>query len=409
MAIVGAGLAGLCAARVLVDAGLDVRVIEASDAVGGRVRTDAIDGYLLDRGFQLYNPAYPEGRRVLDHDALDLQAFTRGVLVATRGRRWRLADPRQHPTWAWEALRAPVGSLADRRRFVAWALHQARRDPAAIVEELDMTTAQQLRGLKLSPRFVDAVLRPFLSGVFLESDLTTSRRFADLVIRTFVHGTPSVPARGMRQIPDQLAAMLPAQVITLGTAVRSVDDRVVSTDDGEIRARAVIVATDPPAAAALLPGLVVPPMHAVTTWYHACDDVTLNDGQPVLVIDGDHGGPVVNSVVMSHASAAYAPTGRALVSSSVLGVDSGVEAGRAVRRHLASLYGCDTAAWDEIAAYPIAAALPAMTPPHDFRRPVQLGAGMFVAGDHRDSSSIQGAMVSGRRAAESVLTELGAA
>ncbi|MFZ0324836.1 MAG: FAD-dependent oxidoreductase, partial [Actinomycetes bacterium] len=204
--VVGAGLAGLCTARCLHQAGLDVRVVEASDGVGGRVRTDRVDGYLLDRGFQLYNPAYPEGARVLDHTALDLRPLTRGLLVAMGDRQWRLGDPRENPGWAWDGLRAPIGSLSDRARFVAWALQQARRDPEAIVDEVDMTTEQHLRALRLSPRFVDRVVRPFLSGVFLEPDLLTSRRFADLVIRTFVHGTPSVPALGMQQIPDQLAA-----------------------------------------------------------------------------------------------------------------------------------------------------------------------------------------------------------
>ena len=221
--LVGAGLAGLCAAKVLHGAGLDVQVLEASDAVGGRVRTDVVGGFRLDRGFQLYNPAYPEGQRVLDHDLLDLRPLSRGVRVALQGRRWRLGDPREHPTWVWEGLRAPVGGVGDRARFAAWALRQARRDPHDIVDELDTTTAQHLRGLGLSDRFVDRVLRPFLSGVFLEADLTTSRRFADLVVRTFLRGTPSVPALGMQQIPEQLASHLPPGTVSLNTTVRAVE------------------------------------------------------------------------------------------------------------------------------------------------------------------------------------------
>jgi phytoene dehydrogenase-like protein len=405
--VVGAGLAGLCAAKVLVEAGLDVLVLEASDEVGGRVRTDVVDGFRLDRGFQLYNPAYPEGRRVLDHDALDLRPLSRGLRVSLQGRSWRLGDPRAHPTWAWEALRAPVGGFGDRARFAAWAVQQARRDPRDIVDELDTTTAQHLRGLGLSNRCVDCVLRPFLSGVFLEADLTTSRRFADLVVRTFVRGTPSIPALGMQQIPEQVAAHLPRGSVSLSTSVHTVRAGSVTADDGVHRAQAVIVATDPTTAADLLPGLAVPTMHSVTTWYHASDDVLLADGEPVLTVDGDHAGPVVNTVVINHASASYAPTGKALVSSSVLGTDTSPDAAAAVRRHLAALYECDPSGWEQVAVYPVAGALPAMGPPHDFRRPVRLEHGLFVAGDHRDSSSIQGAMVSGRRAADAVLADRG--
>jgi len=404
--VVGAGLAGLCAARLLCSAGLDVAVIEASDAVGGRVRTDVVDGFRLDRGFQLYNPAYPEGRRVLDHEALDLRPFTRGVMVADSARRWRLADPRAEPGWLADGLRAPVGSWADKLRLARWAVETARRPAAEIVAAVDMPASQRLRGLGLSPKLVQRLLRPFLAGVFLEDELATSSRFLELVVRTFVRGTPSVPALGMQQIPEQLAASLPGGALRLSTRVTSLTDNGIRTEDAAMSAEAVIVATDPTSAAVLLPGLAVPAMHSSTTWYHATSDTSLTEGRPVLVVDAEHRGPVTSSVVLSHASPSYAPPGVSLVASATLGTDTSAVAAHEVRAHLAVMHGTDPAGWDHIAAVAVPGALPAMLPPHDFRQPVRLGPGRYVAGDHRDSASIQGAMVSGRRAAAAVLADL---
>jgi len=153
-------------------------------------------------------------------------------------------------------------------------------------------------------------------------------------------------------------------------------------------------------------------MNGVTTWYHSTDDLGIAKGRPVLHLDGDgdgdRGGPIVNSVVMSHAAPAYAPSGRALIASSVLGTEGRANDEAAVLAHAADLYDTSTSGWETVAVYRIPDALPAMPPPHDFRQPVSLGEGLFVAGDHRDSASIQGAMVSGRRTAHAVLSHLGA-
>jgi phytoene dehydrogenase-like protein len=404
--VVGAGLAGLCAARLLCASGLDVVVLEATDTVGGRVRTDRVDGLLLDRGFQLYNPAYPEGQRVLDHGALDLRPFTRGIIVAEGDRQWRLGDPRHEPGWILDAVRAPLGPWVDRLRAARWALTQSRRNPADILAEVDQPSGQRLRALGLSSRFIDTAMRSFLTGVFLEDQLATSARFMEFVIRSFVRGTPSVPALGMQQIPEQLAAGLPDAALRRGTPVLRLTGTGVETDAGPLSAPNVVVATDPTSATALLPDLEVAAMNSVTTWYHTTQDMSLTGGRPVLVVDADRRGPVVNSVVISHASPSYAPPGQALVASSTLGTDTSREAAIAVRTHLALLYGASAKGWQDVSAVAVPGALPAMPVPHDFRRPVRLASGRYVAGDHRDSSSIQGAMVSGRRAAEAVLADL---
>lgn len=409
--IVGAGLSGLAAARHLRRSSVETIVLEASDAVGGRVRTDLIDGFRLDRGFQLYNPAYPEGRRVLDEDELDLRPFIAGarVVLRPRGRRHvaRVADPRREPSWVLSSLLARLGSPVSTTRFAAYAMTRALRSPAFLRGEPDVTSAEALRRAGADQELMERLLRPFLSGVFLESDLTTSRRFLDLVLRSFVKGTPGVPALGMQRIPEQLASGID---VRRESPVADVSSRsVVLSGGGELTADAVIVATDPSSAARLVPRLRAPAPRSVTTWYYRPDGdpARLADGEAVLTLDGARRGPVINTVVLTHAAPEYAPAGSALVSASALGVRDTSAHEAAVRDHLGWLYGVSTSRWDLIATYPIPYALPAMPVPLDLRRPVRMPDGVYVAGDHRDTSSIQGALVSGRRAAEAVLEDLG--
>jgi len=401
--VVGAGLAGLCAARVLTRAGLGTVVVESGDAVGGRVRTDVVDGFRLDRGFQVFNTAYPEAAQVLDYAALDLRPFVRGALVHLGGRLHRLADPRQQPRAALSTVTAPIGSARDKLRLARMTAAVVAAPPRRLLARPETTTYAALRQRGLSDAVIDRFLRPFLAGVFLETDLTTSSRFFDLVWRTFVLGTVCIPAAGMAAIPEQLAAGLPAGTVHLGTSARRVAAGRVETSAGAVRARAVVVAADPEATADLVPGVRRPPVHAVTTYYHAADAPPVGDA--TIVLDGERRGPVVNTVVLSNAAPSYAADGRALVSSSVVGAEQPAEP--VVRRELARLYGLPTGDWEHLGTAHVPRALPDAAPPlGDLRLPVRLGDGRYVAGDARDSPSIQGAMVSGRRAATAVLEDL---
>lgn len=405
--IIGAGLAGLTAARHLHDHGVDALLLDAADDVGGRVRTDAVDGLLLDRGFQLVNPSYPEARRFLDLDALDLRGFTAGVIAMTPSGPARLADPRSKPLWSLHALSQRSGSVLSKARFAMYAVQAARTPIAHLQQRPDVSAYEALRAAHIDEQLIDTVLRPFLAGVFLEGDLSTSRRMMDLILRSFVLGTPSVPAAGMQAIPRQLRAGLAPDAVRLNTEVRAVARGQVVTGDATITAKAVVVATSAPAAAALLPALAVPEGRSVTTWYFVADQpgTSLAGGDPVLTVDAY--GAVLNTVVMTNAAPTYASGGRTLVAASALGLQTDDDARRRVLAHLARIYRVDTGRWQHVATYPIAFALPAMTPPLQIRQPVDLGGGVFVAGDHRDTASIQGAMVSGRRTADAVLSHLG--
>jgi phytoene dehydrogenase-like protein len=397
--VVGAGLAGLAAARRLAVTGVEVVLLEAGPTVGGRVATDVVDGFLIDRGFQVYNTAYPEAARVLDHDALDLRPFTPGALVRVGDRLHRVADPRRRPLAAPGTVLAPIGSPLDKARVALLAGRDALLPAGRLTDGPETSTYEALRQRGLSDTVIDRFLRPFLAGVFLERDLATSSRFFDLVWRTFARGSVCVPAGGMRRIPDQLAARLPAGTLRLGVSATAVRSGEVVTDRGTIRARSVIVATDPGTAARLLPGLAAPLMNAVTTVYHAVAEPPVTE--PTLVLDGEGAGPIVNSVVLTAAAPTYSPDERALISTSVLGATAPDDA--ALRRDLERLWGVSTSDWETVAVTAVPAALPAAPPPLRFRQPVELGDGLYVAGDHRDTPSIQGAMVSGKRAAAAVL------
>ena len=396
--VVGAGLAGLACARHLVAAGVETVVLEAGDCVGGRVRTDAVDGMLLDRGFQVHNTGYPDAQRVLDHDGLDLCAFTAGALVRLGDRLHRVGDPRRAPAWAPRTALAPIGSVKDKALIGVLAAQAALHSPDTLLSRPETTTYDALRARGLSDTAIDRFFRPFLSGVFLEDGLTTSSRFFDLVWRSLARGTTCVPAAGMGAIPTQLARGLD---VRLGTPVDGVRPREVRAVGTTTPARAVVVATGGPDAGRLLPGLDVPATSSVTTHYHLAPEPPV--AEPAIALDGERAGPVANTVVLTNAAPSYAP-GRHLVSSSVV---SGDASEPAVRAHLARLYGVDTSSWEHVAAYEVRDALPRQDPPMGrFRKPVRLEDGLYVCGDHRDSASIQGALVSGRRAATAVLREL---
>ncbi|GAA2553194.1 NAD(P)/FAD-dependent oxidoreductase [Pseudonocardia hydrocarbonoxydans] len=400
--VVGAGLAGLRAAQLLTRRGLEVTVLDAADRPGGRMATDVVDGFRCDRGFQVLNTSYPALRTATDLAALDLRAFEPGAAIrGGDGALHRFANPVRRPSQAFATAVDGLFGVADKARLVAWTARVLATPPSRTAGIVDRSAAQDLAAAGLDGPVVERFLRPFLSGVLGESALATSAAFVRLVWRSFALGTVAVPADGMGALPARLAAGLPDGVLRLGRRVTTVRPGVVHTADGEHTARAVLVATDPVAAGTLLPGLDVAPMHALTTYYHVTD--TPPAELPLLHLDGT-GGPVANTVVLTRAAPGYSPDDRALVSSTVLG-DPLPEP--QVRRELARVYGRPVEGWELLHTAPVRAALPAFRPGHPVRRDVALGDGLFVAGDHRDTPSTQGALVSGRRAAQAVLEHLG--
>ena len=415
--IVGAGLAGLACARVLHAAGVRSVVLDASDAVGGRVRTDELDGFKLDRGFQVFLTAYPEARQVLDYDALQLRRFTPGALVRVEGKFHKVVDPFRAPLAALGGILSPVGTFGDKLKVLTLRQKALSRSPEEIFAAPERSISDELTAEGFSNGIVRRFFRPFLGGIFLDPSLSTSSRMLYFVFRMLAEGDTAVPATGMGAIPAQIAAGLPAESFRLGTRVSGIrrhDERagaVVLDSGAVIQARAVVVATDVEQAATLTGSDLRVAARSVSCVYF--DAPASPVGEPILVLDGEARGPVLNLAVMSDVAPGYAPPGRHLVSTVVVGSpslsDGALEHG--IRMQLSDWYGSDAVSrWRHLRTYRIPWAQYDQSPGilEPAQRPVRRGAGLYVCGDHVENASINGALLAGRRAAEAVLADLGA-
>ncbi|MGJ0118763.1 FAD-dependent oxidoreductase [Williamsia sp. MIQD14] len=399
--VVGAGIAGLRCAAALRLRGFSVRVLEAEAEPGGRIRTDVIDGFRCDRGFQLLNPSYPAVKRHVDVGALDLRVAGRGVrIVDESARAWTVADPTRHPRLLPETVRSAFGVGLLRPRAVAgavrWAL-PAIGPVRRLAGAPDAALADDWDRLGLRGPLRDALLAPFLSGVLADGVGDTSDRYVRLVLRSFLLATPGVPNTGMQAFPEQLARTA-GVAIDYSTRVEEIDDGTepsVRTADGAIvRSRVVVVATDAVDAAGLT-STPTSPMRGLSTWWFEADGLA---SDTFLRVSGV-GGVVVNTAEMSSIAPGYAPPGTTLVQATTLLDDDGPAAESQVRTELDRLWGTSTASWRVITRHDVRRALPAQAAGTPLRRPLRLGERLVLAGDHRDTPSIQGALVSGGRAA----------
>jgi phytoene dehydrogenase-like protein len=413
--VVGAGLAGLACAARLGELGHDVVVLEASDGVGGRVRTDEVDGFLLDRGFQVLLTAYPAAKRWFDEDELELRPFAPGVIVHRGDRTVRLADPFRAPFAAARSLLGPTVTSLDALRLLMWRREILARSGRRVAQRPQVTTAERLAEVGFSAGLIDGFFRPFLAGTFFDPDLTTSSRVTELVFRCFFRGDVAVPARGMGRLGEQLAGRLPEGAVRLRTRVTGLrgreDGRIeVALDDGVLVARDVVIAVDAPALSGLeFPGAplaegVAPGRGTAAVHFAAPRSPTR--GRPDLHLGTPGEGPIATLATMSDVASGYAPQGQHLVTVSTVGVpdedDSTLIA--AVRQQARVWFGDEVDAWRPLVVQRIPYAQPRQDPVDlpDLARPVARAPGIWVCGDHRDTGSIQGALVSGRRTADAV-------
>ena len=407
--VVGAGLAGLRCAALLAEAGREVRVWEAADEVGGRIRTDVIDGFRCDRGFQVLNPAYPELDRCVDLAGLRLQGFTPGMGVRRERGSIALVHPLRAPTRVPTMLARGGVRPADVLALARWASPALRPGRLKHSSGKDTTLVAALDRCGVSGE-LRRVIDRFLSGVVLDDTGATSNAFALLLLRMFALGVPGLPAAGMTALPQQLAVPL-RERLSLNRRVSAIKAsgrgwRVSAEDGAAVHAREVVIATDTTAAAQWIGGAPAPTRGVVTDWW-ATDRAW--EGPPMLWVDGRPGrpGPVVNTSVISAAAPTYAPPGRNLIAASaLLGSEHPEPPEAQMRAHAAAILGIDASDWQPITRHVIPQALPVQPPPLVVRQSIRDASGLWMCGDYRDTASIQGALVSGRRAAEALLKAL---
>ena len=379
--VIGAGLAGLSAAIHCEAAGLSVTVIEALDRAGGRVASDVIDGFICDRGFQLINSQYPALKELDVIKEIDFIEAPRVIEVALADGRHPIGDPRFAPFTVLDKATGTIPEKIALLRFIA----SPPKENISIGQALRLTGATYER-----------VLRPFLQGVFLTDPDKVDARYGHLIIKSFISGKPGVPRKGVGQLSNALAARVSS--ISYNTRVDRIEGKTVHTSHGSYTAGKIVVATDATTATQLLDLPEIPRMAECITWYHS---TTINpSGTGRLIVDGHNRGPIINSIVMSDISIDYAPQGQHLISTTT---DlSATESD--VRRHLAQIWQMDTHDWQLVAKYEIPAALPIQSIGRALTHTVKISENHFVVGDHRAVPSQQGALFSGRLAAQLIIS-----
>jgi phytoene dehydrogenase-like protein len=381
--VVGAGLSGLSAAITLENEGISVTVLESSDRPGGRVTSDVIDGFVCDRGFQLINANYPEIKRIGIIKEIDFVSATAVIEVARNEDRIRIGDPRSA---FLSVFNSETGSIFEKLRLVKYLLISK---PAASVGE-------ELKNSGLGKTY-ERVLRPFLTGVFLADPLLVNSEYGRTAIKHFVTGNSGLPIGGVKSLSEALASRV--SDIRYGVQVNSIKKNTVSTSKGKFEADAIIVATDATTAAQLLDLTEVPQLVGCTTWYHSTKESPSRSKS--LVIDSQNRGPVVNTMVISNMMPDYAPAGKNLISSTSILPATESE----IRRHLAILYGVDTRNWKLVAKYEIPSALPLAGLEKTLASGAHVKDSIYLAGDYKSAPSQNGALLSGRLAALSVLVD----
>jgi protoporphyrinogen oxidase len=384
--VIGAGLAGLSAALTLQDSGAQVTVLESSDRAGGRIASDLIDGFILDRGFQLINTNYPEIKRWGIASELDFKEAPRSVRVSFGSEYVTLGDPR---TSLFSVFSSASGSLTSKAAFLKYLLSKPRQSESLEDHLLRCGTAD----------FYQKVLSPFLQGVFLADSSRVSAVVGKEIIATFITGRSGIPAQGVASLPIALAKRV--KDLRLNSRVEQIRGSVVSTNNGNVEAKKIILATDLTTAGQLLEADEVTPLLSATTWYHTTSNSPSDKAQ--LVIDSQNRGPVVNSIVISNLSHKYAPLGQSLISSTTISHASESE----VRRHLALMWGVSTSAWRFLAKYEIHSALPLFAPGVERVKSLRVSEDIYHAGDYLTAPSQNGALLAGRSAAEELMLDEG--
>ncbi|RWY54012.1 NAD(P)/FAD-dependent oxidoreductase [Mucilaginibacter gilvus] len=404
--IVGAGIAGLTAAKVLKAAGKTIKILEATASIGGRVKTDEQDGFLLDHGFQVLLTAYPEAKRFLDYEALDLRKFDPGALILTEKRVSQIGDPLRQPSTLWKTLFFPAGTLADKVKILALKLRLSGKSIDSVFSEHETTTLSYLKNKGFSDQIISFFFRPFMTGIFLENELNTSSRMFEFVFKMFSEGDTVIPARGMGMIPKQLAEGLTADELELNQNVSFVENNFVTTTTGSIYYAKNILLTAAKSPNKLIPlnGSSKKPNSVVCIYFASAKPPFT---EPLIALNTLSNKLVNNVAIMDQISPAYSSTGQSLISVTLIGDDEANTSPEIIPKVLDELkqWYPGSPTWKHIKTYFIPYALP--NDEHVCNDPepstLRISENCFCCGDYLLNGSINAAMKSGRLTAEAII------
>ena len=395
--VVGAGLAGLTAAKVLSQSGREVLLLEKSDGVGGRVRTDQYKDFLLDRGFQVLLTAYPELPKHLNLSLLRLHSFESGATIFSDGHFSKVGDPFRNVSSIMSTAFTKTIGMQDKIKLLKLRNSLIGRKKIYFQQKDDKRILETFEELGFTSKAINSFFKPLVGGIQLDPSLSGSTRLCFLVLKMLFIGDAAIPSRGMGAISEQLSKQINESSIRLTSSVDKVEGKKVILESGEsFLPSNLIIATEGPATAKLL-GQESPLSRSVSCIYFSAPQAP--SSSKAILLNGEKNGPALNVAIMSNISPSYSKNGKALIAVAIpntIKPDSMED----VLIQMRKWFGDSVDSWEHIKTYSIEHGQPDLRPGDPFRKSIKNSEGVYICGDHRDTPSIQGALVSGRRAAE---------
>lgn len=394
--IIGAGIAGLTCAKYLKDKGIEALILESSDAVGGRVQTDVVNGFKLDRGFQVLLTSYPEAENLLDYNSLHFTKLPSGARIRNGSDFFVMPNPLKDFLKAPQALFSPVGGFID--KFKVLQLNFETQSAAEPDTKSNETTLSFLKNFGYSDTIIEQFFRPFFRGVFLEKDLRTNSAFFKFLYSNFAEGDVVIPENGMQAIPEQIASNLSPNQIRLNAKVVKIEDKTIFLENGEtIEAEKIVLATDAKSSAKLLGEDSKIEFNGTTCYYFESDSPLNLDGEPYLIINSNKNEIIDHILPVSDILPSFAPQGKTLISVNVVGNKEVSE--QEVNAELANWFGQDKQ-WNHLKTYKIPNALPQFFTDSATENNLKINENLYRCGDYTAYPSLNAAMKTGREVAE---------
>ena len=395
--VVGAGISGLSCALELEKNGYRVQILEKENHPGGRVHSDVINGYILNRGFQVLQTGYPETKRLLDYEKLELCNLDSEVWIMNNNKIKKLYDPVQNPSNLLKAAFSNVGTFQDKLRLLQLRQSTTSRSTNKIFQENETTSLEQINNYGFSESIINEFFKPLFGGAFLDNELDTTSRMFNFVYKIFSIAPIAIPKYGMKSIPEQLEAKLESK-ISFNTNVVKLDNKNVFLENETLSADAIVLAANHDSAKKLIPSIDEISWNSTSCYYFVADSPPFSS--KVVLLNGNNRGEINNVFVPTNISKAYSPNNKSIISVSTIGLNNNESE---IRNELNNWFGNQTEDWKLLHTYHIEQALPRMSVPSVSHS--QYVNGIHMCGDYLTSSSIHGSMHSGRMTANQIIAD----